>query len=159
MISHTTPYINHDHTLKPVIMITSPCRVITATPHTCRNLHIVHGALSTGIKKSTWFLEKLLRSIIYLFEDAPARREDFITITKTTTFPKPFCATRWLDDMPVAQRAIDIWSSITKYVVETMKKLKSKIPTCESFKVVSECVNNAFILAKLEFLVWNSSHS
>ena len=117
------------------------------------SLHIVHGALSTGIKKSTWFLEKLLRSLFYLFEDPPAWREDFITITKTTTFPKPFCATRWLGDIPVAQRAIDIWSSITKYVVETMKKSKSKIPTFESFKVVSECVNDAFILAKLEFLV------
>ena len=45
----------------------------------------------------------------YLFVDAPARREDYETITKSTVYPLLFCATRWLEDVPVAERAIQIW--------------------------------------------------
>lgn len=46
------------------------------------SVHIVHGALGTGIKKSMLASEKLLLSLFYLFEDAPAYREDFINITE-----------------------------------------------------------------------------
>ena len=77
---------------------------------------------SMGIKESGWQLEKLLRSLFYLFDDSPGRREDFIQITKSECFPKPFCATRWLDDLPVAHRTIETWPNIVKYVSETAKK-------------------------------------
>ena len=43
--------------------------------------------------------------------------------------------------MPMAQWAIVIWPSIVKYIVESMKKPKSKIPTCD------------LVIPKLDFLV------
>jgi hypothetical protein len=104
-------------------------------------------------KKTTWTLDKILRSIFYVFDNAPARREDYIIITGNSSFPKSFCATRWLDDLPVAQRAIKIWDNIKKYVNETIKKPKSQIPSCESFKVVQQTVSDVLVVAKLEYLV------
>ena len=46
----------------------------------------------------------LLRSMFYLLRDSPARRDDFTTVTRSTLFPLKFCGTRWLDDVPVAER-------------------------------------------------------
>ncbi len=99
---------------------------------------------------------KSSRSLFYLFADSPARREDFIKTTKSGCFPhvpKPFCAARWLDDLPVAHRAIEIWTNIVKYVA---KKAKSKIPGCESFKVVLAATSDPFTVARLEFLVFTA---
>ena len=59
-------------------------------------------------------MESLLRSMWYLFVDAPARHEDYETITKSTVYPLHFCATRWLENVPVAERAIQIWPGYGK---------------------------------------------
>lgn len=40
---------------------------------TC-SLHVVHGALQTGIKKSSWELDQLLKSLWWLFHDTYQRR-------------------------------------------------------------------------------------
>ena len=100
-------------------------------PGSC-SLHSVHGALSTSKNKSTWALDILLRSLYYCLL-MHQHTEKIATITRSTKFRLQFCGTRWLEDLPVTQRAIDIWPCIVKCVVVTKKKPKSKIPTSKSF--------------------------
>ena len=79
-------------------------------------LHVVHGSFKTGASATGWELDSLLRSLWYVFENSPARREDYETISGCVMFPLRFCSTRCLEDIPVAERAIEIWPGIVKYV-------------------------------------------
>ena len=45
-----------------------------------------------------------MEALWYLFHDALARREDYATITESTTYPFNFCAARWLEYDIVAQK-------------------------------------------------------
>lgn len=118
------------------------------------SLHIIHGALSTGIQKSGWNLGKLLRAMFNLFDSAPARREDYTSVTKSTVFPKSFCTTRWVEDKDVAERAIEIWPNIIKFVSHLDKKKKSEVPSCESYHTVADAVHkDPLVVAKLEVLI------
>ena len=72
------------------------------------SLHIVHRAFSTGIQKTGWDLDRVLHSLFYRCDNAPARRNDYTTITKSHKFPLKFCATRWIEDMQVVERAIEV---------------------------------------------------
>ena len=117
---------------------------------TC-SLHVVHGALQTGIKKSSWELDQLLKSLWWLFHDTYQRRTVYTEITNSTVFPLQFCATRWVEDAAVATRAIEIWPNIKKYVTEIVKRKQSEIPSCSSFTVVREAVQtDKLVVAKLE---------
>lgn len=107
----------------------------------------------TGAQKIGWNIDSLLRSLYNLFHDAPARAEDFVNITGSTQFPRKFCSTRWLEDAPVAERAIMIWPNIVKYVNETLKGPKGKVPKIQSFNTVQASTQDPFITAKLQFFV------
>eukprot|EP00117_Sycon_ciliatum_P017657 scpid40541/ scgid16571/ len=71
-------------------------------------LHIVHGAFGNGAGKSGWNVNKLLSCLHYLFKDSPARRADFTLSTESEIFPMKFCAHRWLENVPVVKRAIEV---------------------------------------------------
>lgn len=100
------------------------------------SLHVIHGAFKTGAQATGWNIDSLLRALYNLYHDAPARSEDFFSITGSTQLPLQFCSTRWLEDSPVAERAIMIWPSIVKYVQETLKGPKSKVPKIKSFSTI-----------------------
>ena len=59
-----------------------------------------------------------------LFHDSPARRDTYITINRSDQFPLMFCQTRWVEDVPVATRALEIWSFVVA-VVEHFQALPS----------------------------------
>lgn len=101
-------------------------------------------------------LERFLRSLFWLFNDTYTRRTIYTQITGSDLFPLKFCSTRWVEDIRVATRAIDMWPHVTKYVHEIIRwKTKSEIPTCASFIVIKEAVlSNGLILAKLHFFVF-----
>ena len=69
-------------------------------------LHVVHGAFKFGVTATGWKLDSLLRSLYYMFSDSPARREEYETLAGSSTWPLSFCGTRWLEDVPVAERAL-----------------------------------------------------
>ena len=118
------------------------------------SLHIVHGALSTGLRKTGWNLDILLKALFKLFNKAPAQREEYTTITKSKVFPKHFCATRWVEDKDVAERAVEVWPNIIKYVKHIDKKTKSQQPTSPHYKTVADAVHNdALVVAKFELLI------
>lgn len=60
---------------------------------TC-SLHIVHGAFKTGVEKSGWPLKKFLKGGYILLHNTPARREDYESVTGSTTYPLSFCVIR-----------------------------------------------------------------
>ena len=96
----------------------------------------------------------MLRSVYHCFIHSPARREDYLEANDgNALFGLKLCATRWLEDVPVAKRAIQIWPCIQKYAVATQKLSKSKRPTCQSYVNLQEYVNDPLMPAKLNFFV------
>ena len=59
------------------------------------NLHILHGAFKSGFDSTDWEMKILLKSCYQILHDSPARRDDYISITKSTKFLLAFCRTRW----------------------------------------------------------------
>ena len=121
------------------------------------SLHIMHGTFRTGVKKTKWGIDSILKALHNLFEDSPAKREDYQQITGSDIFPLPFCGHRWLEDKKVASRALDIWPNIVKYVNETLKKQTSQIPSSSYFSTVRSAVQDSLMVAKLQFFVSTSS--
>ena len=86
----------------------------------CCGLHTVHGIFQTGEVATNWLLDKVLYGIWKLFKDSPARRDTYITVTRSEDFPLSFCKTRWVEDEQVAPRLFLFglmlykWSSIMK---------------------------------------------
>ena len=58
------------------------------------SLHIVHGALRAGVEQSQWELKKFLKGAFTVFHNSPARREDYESVTGSSSYPLSFCATR-----------------------------------------------------------------
>lgn len=115
-------------------------------------LHTLHNSFKGGFE--LWHVEKVLRSLHYLFHNAPARREDFTSATLSSTFPLPFCGHRWLD-LPAAERAIEIWPSIEKFV-DMVKSKEVKNPGNASFDVLLESTKDPLFCAKLHFFMFIS---
>ena len=65
-----------------------------------------------------WHIDNLLRSLWYLFSDAPAKKEDFLKVSTSKKFPLQFCVTRWLEDVAVAERAILIWPDMQVFIAQ-----------------------------------------
>ena len=91
-------------------------------------LHIVSGALGTGVKKADWSVEKVLRGMFKFLKKAPARRGDYLQLSVTCIFPLQFIATRWTENDIVAERGVTIWDDIVKLIKFTLGKTKSKQP-------------------------------
>jgi hypothetical protein len=116
-------------------------------------LHVVHGAFRTGVTKTKWGIDSVLKAMHFLFHESLAKREDYIQINGTDIFPLPFCGHRWIEDKRVAERALHIWPCITKYVTETIKKPRSKIPTSASFTTLRSAVQDPLTTTRLDFFV------
>ncbi|KAG1672086.1 hypothetical protein GQR58_016157 [Nymphon striatum] len=113
-------------------------------------LHIVHNSFKRGMDATGWKVASFLSSLYYLFKDAPARKEDYVNVTSATLMPLKFVKHRWLENVPVCQRALDTWDSIVKFVKATQSGQLNK-PNNKSYEIVKECVNDKCFLAKLHF--------
>ncbi|KAK6471317.1 hypothetical protein HHUSO_G29675 [Huso huso] len=114
------------------------------------HLHVVHGSFQQGEKEK---LGETVRALWQLFHDTLARRDDFADMTKTT-FPLKFCAHRWVEDLQVAECAIEIWPAVLKYIDSHKKLPKSKVPTSMSYTLVNEAAADPLFEAKLHFLAF-----
>ena len=113
-------------------------------------LHTLHNSFKNGFM--IWEIEKVLRSLHYLFHCARARREDFLMLTKSEKFPKPFCGHRWLGNLPAMERAIEICPNIVTYL-DHVKTKKLLSPRSSSYGTISEARMDPIILAKLHFFM------
>ncbi|XP_070554389.1 uncharacterized protein [Ptychodera flava] len=113
-------------------------------------LHIVHGAFKDGAAASGWPIQDLLKSLYYLFKDTPARREDYFTATGSDVFPMKlkFCSHRWVENLPVSERAVQIWPNVVKYV---SKVTKGDVPNPKttSYNTVVSCTKDNILTVKL----------
>lgn len=114
---------------------------------TC-GLHTLHNAVKAGF--ISWHMEKILRALHFLFLNVPARREDFINVTGSSTFALPFCGHRWIENLPVAERALQIWPNILKYVAAVRNKDVNN-PATSSYDTIEVAAKDPFVIAKLEF--------
>ena len=57
-------------------------------------MFVVYGSLKTGINRSSWKTKKTMKGAFYVLHDTPARQEDYTAVTKSTTFPLYFYATK-----------------------------------------------------------------
>ena len=117
------------------------------------SLHVVHGTFRTGMKQTGWGIDLLLKSLYSHLHETPARREDYTKMTGSEVFPLQFCGHRWLEDKRVAERAVEMWPSLTTYITEILKKPKSRVPTSSSFSTAKSAVLNKLTTAKLEFFM------
>jgi hypothetical protein len=113
---------------------------------TC-GLHVVHGSFQTGHKSTKWDLNNIFRAMYQLFKNSPARRADFIDITGSNEFPLKFCQVRWLENISVAQRAIQAIPNIKKYVTNTT------LPKTASVELIQKVCNDKLIFAKIAFFI------
>ena len=120
-------------------------------------LHVVHGAFKTGAKATDWDLGKVLKALFVILHDTPARRSDYFDVTGSHVFPQMFCGTRWIEDGPVAERAIEIWDNIMKLYVFWEKLPKSKQPSSKSFTIVQKASKDQMTVAKFHFFLYVSS--
>lgn len=118
-------------------------------------LHTVHNAFRAGIKATKWDIVSYLRSLYNLFKHVPARRADYTHYSNSKVFPKKFCDVRWVENVAVSARAIEILTYVIKYV-EGVKKDK-KEPKCDSYLVVASAINDKFLKAKLTFFQFLAS--
>ncbi|XP_077545839.1 uncharacterized protein LOC144158676 [Haemaphysalis longicornis] len=116
---------------------------------TC-GLHIVHNAFRAGLTASHWGLDTLLSSLSALFEDSPARREDFTAVTGQTTFPLKYVAHRWVENVPVMERALFLWSDVKKYI-ESARRKEVNLPKCASFQNLCNFSTDPLVPAMLHF--------
>jgi hypothetical protein len=66
-----------------------------------------------------------------LFDNVPARREDFIQVSESAClFPLPFCSHRWLENIKVCQRALDMLSDVNSFVDAVMSHKGPTRHTC-----------------------------
>ena len=68
-------------------------------------LHVISGALHTGVADADWPVEKVLRGMFKLLKDAPARRAEYMRLSKSGLYPEKFCVIRWVENEPVASTA------------------------------------------------------
>ena len=65
-------------------------------------LHVVSGALHTGVVACLWSIEKLLRALFKFLHNSPARRAEYLRVSSSGLYPEKFCATRWVENEIVA---------------------------------------------------------
>ena len=110
-------------------------------------LHIIHNAFRSGSMETNWEVGQTLSSLYWLFKDSPARREDFVSITGSSVFPKQFCSHRWVENVTVVERALEMWSDVKQYVA-TVKQGKAQTPKNKSFSVVAASCGDALFEVK-----------
>lgn len=108
--------------------------------------------MQAGRCASGWKLEDLFFSLHWLFHDTPARREDFTNVTGSTKFPLRFCKHPWLENLPVAERAQEVWPHIVKYVQSAQAKTVT-CPHTKSFQTVCDCIADKLISCKMSFFI------
>ena len=115
-------------------------------------LHTLHNSFRSGFGAVKWELEHSFNCLYHLFKDSPARREDFTSLTGSSVFPRKFCQTRWIENVPVAERVLEMWANVQKYV-EAVKAKKLPDPKNKSFIAVADCATDPLFLPRVHTFI------
>ena len=119
-------------------------------------LHQIHGALKNAMEKNTLFkgLQNIFSSLFYLFDDAPTWKSEYNSVTGTSTFGLQFCKHRWVENLPVARRALEIWQDVKKYVEAVQKKDKRVTkPSCKSYTVIEDATKDPMTVPMMQVYI------
>ncbi|KAL1379387.1 hypothetical protein pipiens_014936 [Culex pipiens pipiens] len=136
-------------------------------------LHGVHNAFRNGIKQAGWEMDSFFISLKKLFKDYPLRRAEYKSTTGSNIFPLKFCATRWVENGKVAERAQQMLPHLRKYVsaVEQQSRTKMKdsnpafkrsfatVEKSKSFISVAKAINDPLFEAQLSFFSASAGHA
>lgn len=112
-------------------------------------LHNVHNGFKASFNESGWKINEFLKALFYLYDNSPARREDYLKVSTVNFFPKYFGGIRWIENHDVAERARVILLSVKNHV-DKMKKAKEP-PSCNCYKTVKNAIYDEFLDVKLAF--------
>ena len=59
----------------------------------CCGLHVLRGALYTGVVANSWPIEKVLGAIFKFLHNYPARRAEYLRVSSSGFYPEKFCTT------------------------------------------------------------------
>ncbi|XP_077103051.1 uncharacterized protein LOC143753997 [Siphateles boraxobius] len=114
-------------------------------------LHTLHNAMKAGF--TAWQIDKLLCALHFLFHNIPARREDYTIITGSSCFPLSFCGHRRVENVPVAERVLEIWPMIQKYINAAENKKVQK-PNLASYDAILAAQGDPpLLIPKLQFFL------
>ena len=68
-----------------------------------------------------------------------------------------FCQTRWVEDYPVADHALEVWPTVLKVIKQREGLCKSSRPSIKSYQVVLNYYTNKLIPCKLQFFSFIAS--
>lgn len=115
------------------------------------SLHILHGAFGTGIHITGWKIGKLMKAMFKILDESPARRDIYLREGTSEKFPQSFSETRWIEDEPVADRALQVWTSIIALVKYFEGLCKSRRPQNKSYETLVSHHTDILVPAKLHF--------
>ncbi|KAL8603538.1 hypothetical protein ACOMHN_052767 [Nucella lapillus] len=117
-------------------------------------IHIVHNAFKAGCNAagSDWDMEDFLTKLYILFLDCPARRDDFVNVTRSSIFPLKFCKVRWLENIAPAERALEIIENVVAYCTAAKSK-KVTEPNNMSYETVKKAIQDPLLVSRLHFFI------
>ena len=80
-----------------------------------------------------------------LFKESLARHADYASLTESKIFPLKHCEIRWLENTTVAEKAIEIFENVKKYVKQ------SRLPKTYSVETLEKAFENKIILPQMAF--------
>nr|XP_050024822.2 uncharacterized protein LOC126519248 [Dermacentor andersoni] len=108
-------------------------------------LHVVNGAFKTGHAATGWQVVEFLRAMYNLFKCVPARRAEYARITGSNIYPLKFCSVRWLENVRVISRALEVLPYLKVYVESCRNE--NKRPTSASYSVVETSIHDPLLSA------------
>lgn len=111
-------------------------------------LHIVNGAFQKGLSSTGLKVDGFLRAIYQLLHECPARQKEYFKVTNAQDglLPLSFCPTRWVENAPVLERALQILPNLATYV-SAVGGRKTQNPDTKSFDEVCQALkNHSFII-------------
>ena len=117
-------------------------------------LHIVHGTYKKGIDSTDWNLSSILSAFHSLFKDSPARRDNYFSILDEDSplMPLKHCPTRWVENVIVLERALELLPNMKAFVKAAQKKAIPD-PKTKTFDTVKEACVDLLLPVKLLFAI------
>lgn len=118
-------------------------------------LHIEYGAYKKGIDSTGWNLSSLLFAFHRLFKDSPTRRDDHCNVLDDDfpLMPLKHCPTRWVENVSVLERALELLPNMKAFVKAVQKKTIPN-PQTKTFDTVKEACADLLLPVKLHFPIF-----
>ena len=81
----------------------------------------------------------------------PARRDLYISLNRSDSFPLMFYQTRWVEGESVASRAIIVWKFVVSVINHYKSLSKSKCPKNKSYDLLVKHMTEDLMLVKFQF--------